>query len=98
MHGVTEFGAIILCGAGGLVVARSILFPGRYSRVENLAVNGQTAARLAVGAVGMFFVAGILEGGLRQLVASTDGRLAIAALTATLWGSYFVFAGRGAKR
>jgi uncharacterized membrane protein SpoIIM required for sporulation len=98
IHGVTEFGAIILCGAGGLVVARSILFPGRYSRVENLAINGQIAARLAVGAVGMFFVAGILEGGLRQLVASTEGRLAISALTALCWGGYFTFAGRGARR
>jgi uncharacterized membrane protein SpoIIM required for sporulation len=97
IHGVTEFGAIILCGAGGFVVARSILFPGRYSRVENLAVNGQVAARLAVGAVGMFMVAGILEGGLRQLVASTEGRFAIAAVTAVGWTSYFLFAGRGAK-
>jgi uncharacterized membrane protein SpoIIM required for sporulation len=98
IHGVTEFGAIILCGAGGLVVARSILFPGRFSRVENLAINGQTAARIAVGAVGMFFVAGIIEGGLRQLVANTEGRLAIAALTAIAWGSYFCFAGRGARK
>jgi uncharacterized membrane protein SpoIIM required for sporulation len=98
MHGVTEFGAIILCGAGGLVIARSILFPGRYSRVQNLAINGQVAARLAIGAVAMFFVAGILEGGLRQLVANTEARLAISALTALLWGSYFCFAGRRARR
>jgi uncharacterized membrane protein SpoIIM required for sporulation len=98
MHGVTEFGAIILCGAGGLVIARSILFPGRFSRVENLAVNGQTAARLAVGAVAMFFIAGLFEGGLRQLVANTDARLAIAAFVALAWGGYFALAGRGARR
>jgi uncharacterized membrane protein SpoIIM required for sporulation len=97
MHGVTEFGAIILCGAGGLVIAKSILFPGRFSRVENLAINGQTAARLAVGAVAMFLIAGILEGGLRQLVANTEGRLAISALTAIAWGCYFCFAGRRAR-
>jgi uncharacterized membrane protein SpoIIM required for sporulation len=97
MHGVTEFGAIILCGAGGLVIAKSILFPGRFSRVENLAINGRTAARLAVGAVAMFLIAGILEGGLRQLVANTQGRLAISALTAIAWGCYFCFAGRRAR-
>jgi uncharacterized membrane protein SpoIIM required for sporulation len=97
IHGVTEFGAIILCGAGGLVIAKSVLFPGRFSRVENLAINGQSAARLAVGAVAMFFVAGLLEGGLRQLVANTDWRLAISALTAIVWGSYFCLAGRGAR-
>ena len=98
IHGVTEFGAIILCGAGGLVIAGAILFPGRHSRVENLAIRGQTAARLAVGAVAMFFVAGIIEGGLRQLVASTEGRFAVSALTAIAWGAYFCFAGRGARR
>ena len=98
MHGVTEFGAIILCGAGGLVIARSMLFPGRFSRVENLAVNGRMAARLAVGAVAMFFIAGIIEGGLRQLVADTEARLSISALTMILWGGYFCFAGRGARR
>ncbi len=89
IHGVTEFGAILLCGAGGLAVADRILFPGRYSRVESLALNGRVAAQVAVGAVLMFFVAGILEGGFRQLVASTPLRLAIGAATGILWMFYF---------
>jgi hypothetical protein len=42
----------------------------------------------------MFFVAGILEGGFRQLVQSTDLRLAIGGLTGLLWLFYFVAAGR----
>jgi len=74
IHGVTEFGAIILCGAGGLVIAQNILFPGRYSRVDNLAAHGRSAAQLAVGAVFMFFIAGLIEGGMRQLVADTSAR------------------------
>ena len=40
IHGVTEFGAIILCGAGGLAIAKTILAPGQYSRLDNLARRG----------------------------------------------------------
>jgi uncharacterized membrane protein SpoIIM required for sporulation len=98
IHGVTELGAIILCGAGGLVIARHELFPGRYTRVDNIAIRGRTAAHLAVGAVIMFFIAGFIEGGLRQLVADTTGRFAVAGVTAALWLGYFLFAGRGAVR
>jgi uncharacterized membrane protein SpoIIM required for sporulation len=94
IHGVTEFGAIILCGAGGLVIAQNMLFPGRYSRIDNLAIHGRSAAQFAVGAVFMFFVAGLIEGGLRQLVADTAARFAIAALTGAAWLAYFLLAGR----
>jgi uncharacterized membrane protein SpoIIM required for sporulation len=94
IHGVTEFGAILLCGAAGLAVADRILFPGRYGRVENLALNGRVAAQVAIGAVLLFFVAGILEGGFRQLVASTPLRLAIGAATGAAWIYYFTRVGR----
>ena len=94
IHGVTEFGAILLCGAAGLAIADRILFPGRYGRVENLALNGRVAAQVAIGAVLLFFVAGILEGGFRQLIASTPVRLAIGAATGAAWVYYFTRVGR----
>jgi uncharacterized membrane protein SpoIIM required for sporulation len=94
IHGVTEFGAILLCGAAGLAIADRILFPGRYGRVESLALKGRMAAQVAIGAVLMFFVAGILEGGFRQLVASTPLRLAIGAATGVAWVFYFTRVGR----
>ena len=89
IHGVTEFGAIILCSAGGLLVAEKALFPGRYSRLESLARCSGTAAHLAVGAMLMFFVAAILEGGFRQLVQSTTLRLCIGLGVGILWILYF---------
>src|SRR5262249_5615640 len=94
IHGVTEFGAILLCGAAGLAVADRILFPGRYGRVESLALNGRVAAQVAIGAVLLFFVAGILEGGFRPLVASTPLRLAIGGATGAAWIFYFTRIGR----
>ena len=97
IHGVTEITAIIFCGAAGFVLAERILFPGRYGRLENLAIHGREAARIAVGAVFMFFIAAILEGGFRQLVASTSLRFVIGGATGALWLAYFLLAGRKAQ-
>jgi uncharacterized membrane protein SpoIIM required for sporulation len=98
IHGVTELGALILFAAGGLVIAEKILFPGRYSRIENLALHGRLAAQMAAGAVLMLFVAAILEGGCRQLVANTPLRFIIGFGVGALWLIYFSFSGREARR
>jgi threonine/homoserine/homoserine lactone efflux protein len=73
------------------VLADKILFPDRYSRVDSLAMHGRRAAEIAVGAVLMFFVAAILEGVFRQLVASTPWRFTIGALTGVGWLLYFTW-------
>jgi uncharacterized membrane protein SpoIIM required for sporulation len=91
IHGVTELSAIALCGAGGFVIADTMLFPGRYSRLESLALRGRTAAQIAVGAAAMFFVAAILEGGFRQLVASTPLRFTVSGVTLIAWLAYFLY-------
>jgi uncharacterized membrane protein SpoIIM required for sporulation len=91
-------GAFILFAAGGLVIAEKMLFPGRYTRVENLALHGRQAAQIGVGAVLMLFVAAILEGGFRQLVASTPLRFAIGFAIGALWLLYFSYSGREARR
>jgi len=90
IHGVTELTAILLFGAAGLVLAEKMLFPDRYSRVDSLALHGRRAAEIAVGAVMMLFVAAILEGEFRQLVASTPWRFVIAAASAVGWLAYLV--------
>jgi uncharacterized membrane protein SpoIIM required for sporulation len=97
IHGTTELGALILLAAGGLLIAEKILFPGRYARLDNLALHGRQAAQIAVGAVLMLFVAAILEGGLRQLVASTPLRFGIGFGIGALWISYFSACGRIAR-
>jgi uncharacterized membrane protein SpoIIM required for sporulation len=93
IHGVTELAAILLCGAAGLMIAEKILFPGQYSRIDSLAMQGRRAGHIAVGAILMFFLAAILEGGLRQLLASTPWRFAVAGATGVCWLGYFLRAG-----
>jgi uncharacterized membrane protein SpoIIM required for sporulation len=95
IHGVTEMTAIYLCGAGGLLIAEKIIFPDRYSRVQSLAIHGPVAARIALGAVLLFFVAAILEGGFRQLIQSTEWRYVIGWSFGLMWLAYFTLAGRG---
>jgi len=94
IHGTSEIGALILLSAGGLVIADKILFPGRYSRVENLALHGRQAAMMGVGGVLMLFVAGVLEGGFRQLIQSTPLRFAIGLGIGALWLIYYSRCGR----
>lgn len=89
IHGVTELGALILCSAGGLLIAEKVVFPGRYQRLDSLARCRGTASNLAVGAILMLFVAAILEGGFRQLVQSTPARFCIGWSIGALWLWYF---------
>lgn len=93
-HGITELFAVMLCGAGGLVLAQNLMFPGRHTRLHNLAVHGRQAGALVVGAVIMFFCAALIEGIFRQIITHTGIRYLVALASVVLWTSYFVSAGR----
>ena len=93
-HGITELGAVIICGAAGFVLARAMLFPGRHTRLYTLARQGRLAAGIVLGAVGLFFIAGLIEGIFRQTVQSIPWRYTLACLTLLLWALYFGLVGR----
>jgi uncharacterized membrane protein SpoIIM required for sporulation len=95
-HGVTELTAVALCGAGGIALGQALVFPGREGRLAALASRGREAAVMAVGAVALFLVAGVVEGIFRQLVHSVPVRYAVAGAFAALWAAYFARAGRNA--
>lgn len=61
-HGALELPAIFLAAAAGLLIARAILFPGQYRRVDALKQYGQQAAQLLFGVVPMLVIAGTIEG------------------------------------
>jgi len=94
IHGVTELGAIVIFAAAGLKLGELILFPGRYSRADALAINGTAIGEVAVGGVLMLLVAAVLEGIFRQTIVNTDVRLAIAFTSFVFWALYYTLVGR----
>jgi uncharacterized membrane protein SpoIIM required for sporulation len=93
-HGVTELGALLLCGTAGLVLARAVILPGPYTRTAALARQGRRAGIIVLGSVAMLAAAALIEGFFRQLVHSTTIRYVVAGLTLVLWTLYFTRVGR----
>ena len=93
-HGVTELLAIVLCGAAGLRLGQSLVFPGRRTRLANLMHHGRQVAVVVAGSVVLLFLAALLEGFFRQLIHDLPTKYAVAAATTVLWLVYFTRVGR----
>ncbi|MBS0482625.1 MAG: stage II sporulation protein M [Proteobacteria bacterium] len=89
IHGTTELFAILISGAAGLHVGRSMAFPGKRSLLEAAAESGQRAAVVMAGVVLMLVCAGLLEGLGRQLIEVTTVRYAIGYGMLAFWLLYF---------
>ncbi len=100
VHGTTEVLGILLASAGGIALAGALLFPGPHARLESLARRGREAGALAIGAVLLLFVAGLLEGLVREQVTDMGTRYVIGGIALSLWLLWFGLAGRrtGARR
>lgn len=88
VHGTTEFFAILLAGAAGIHIGRSMAFPGHRSIMAAAANSGRRAAQVMVGVVFMLIFAAILEAFPRQLVGSME-RFVIGMTMLALWLGYF---------
>jgi uncharacterized membrane protein SpoIIM required for sporulation len=88
-HGVTELGAIMLCGGAGMVLGQAVVHPALYSRRQSLVNAGREAAQVCLGVGLMLVAAAIIESYVRQSHWSTNARLAFAAATAVFWLVYF---------
>jgi uncharacterized membrane protein SpoIIM required for sporulation len=61
-HGSLELPAIFFAGGAGFLLAKAILFPGKYRRPDALKFYGSQAVQLVFAIVPMLIIAGIIEG------------------------------------
>jgi uncharacterized membrane protein SpoIIM required for sporulation len=61
LHGTIELSAIVIAGAGGIILGNSFMFPGTYSRMESFKTGAKKAIKIAVGLVPFFIIAGFIE-------------------------------------
>jgi uncharacterized membrane protein SpoIIM required for sporulation len=87
-HGVTELGAIILCGGVGFLLGRAVVQPGELTRNESLMRAGREAGITCAGVAGMLLAAALIESYVRQSHWSTGARLSFAGATAVFWAAY----------
>ncbi len=62
IHGTLEIFAIIVAGAGGIIIGNSIIFPGTYSRLQSFTLGVRRGIKIVTGLVPVFIVAAFLEG------------------------------------
>lgn len=61
-HGSLELPAIFFSGGAGLLIARGILFPGQYRRIDAIKLYSLQAAQLMFGVIPLLVIAGVIEG------------------------------------
>jgi uncharacterized membrane protein SpoIIM required for sporulation len=61
-HGALELPAIFLAGGAGFLLAKALLIPGQYRRIDALKLYGTQAAQLVYGIVPLLVIAGTIEG------------------------------------
>lgn len=89
-HGITELGAVILCGGAGLMLGMAVIRPGLDTRRKALLQTGREAVALLLGVIPMFVMAGLIESYLRQSHLDTSSRLLFALGTVVFWLVCFV--------
>lgn len=90
-HGVTELGAIVLCGGMGLVLGQCVIQPRGMTRLEQLQLQGSDVAKTGIGIGLMLVFAALVESFVRQSHWTTEQRLAFATATLLFWGLYITW-------
>jgi uncharacterized membrane protein SpoIIM required for sporulation len=89
VHGTTELLGILLAGAAGLHIGRSMAFPGDKTVLEAASDSGKRGAVVMLGVVFMMVIAAVLEAFPRQLVEGHENRFIIGGAFLLFWLSYF---------
>lgn len=83
IHGTIEISVIVIAGCAGLVVGKSILFPGTYTRLTSFIKGVKEGLKIVLSTIPFFIIAGFLEGFVTRLTGMPDW-LAILIISASL--------------
>ncbi len=95
-HGVFEIEAIVLAGAAGLVLVRSWIAPGPWSRRHAMQLESAKAWKLLAPVFPMLFLAGMIEGFVSPH-APTPARILVAAASAIVLVVWIGLGGRAVR-
>lgn len=62
IHGTIEISVIIIAGCAGIVVGKSIWFPGTYTRLTSFVKGVKDGLKIVISTIPFFIIAGFLEG------------------------------------
>ncbi len=67
IHGTLEISAIIIAGGAGILLGKSFLFPGTYTRRHSLMNGARDGIKMIIGLIPLFITAGFLESFITRL-------------------------------
>ncbi len=88
-HGILELTAIFIAGGAGIMLARSILIPGEYSRKHSIIKGAKEATSLMLGVIVFLIIAGIIEGFFTPINIPPIYKLIFAGFTLIMIIAYF---------
>ncbi|GAB2773218.1 stage II sporulation protein M [Salinimicrobium soli] len=92
IHGSIEISVIIVAACAGLVVGKSILFPGTYTRLTSFVKGVKAGLKIVISTVPFFIIAGFLEGYVTRHTEMPDWlAIIIIALSLCLILFYYVY-------
>jgi len=90
IHGTVEIISIIMAGGAGLIMGNSLLFPGTFTRMESLRRGATTGAKVVLGLVPLFIIAGFLESYVTRLFDMPDILKATIILASLAFMIYYI--------
>lgn len=91
IHGTIEILSIVVASSAGFIIARSILFPGTYSRMQSSRTGVYDALRIMLVLIPLFILASFFESYVTHLMSThvaSDGKKGL-----PLWGSLVILGG-----
>lgn len=97
-HGLLELTAVFIAGGAGLRLGWALVAPGDRPRLDALQEAARRSVTIAIGLVGVFLVAGLVEGYVTGQPWSATVRVGIGTGIWAAFVTWIVVAGRGAAQ